>query len=150
MPVDAPSEPLSSRTAGADDLTSTNAPDASLNEQTWPTEEEMGSAPINGREEVRRMKRVPKGTSAYQAAWIFDDDEDLDEEGDEEDDEEMIGEEEDHAEVEDDVEETEEIELDSRVGEGHKDLDPEEEEREWVSISLIKLTWQVCDISQKS
>ena len=40
-------------------------------EQTWPTEEEFKEA-----ENQTRTKRVPRGTSAYQAAWILDDEED--------------------------------------------------------------------------
>ena len=42
-------------------------------EQTWPTAEELEQAQT---EEHRRTKRVPKGTSAYQAAWIVSDEED--------------------------------------------------------------------------
>lgn len=38
-------------------------------EQTWPTEEELAEAETKG-----RKKRLPKGTSEYQAAWIVDDD----------------------------------------------------------------------------
>nr|XP_061797807.1 pre-rRNA-processing protein TSR1 homolog [Nerophis lumbriciformis] len=55
-------------------------------EQTWPTESELLEA-----EEAKKNKRVmkvPKGTSDYQAAWIVDDDEencDLDEESSEDD-----------------------------------------------------------------
>lgn len=98
----------------------------------------MGSAPGAGlSEEKPRMKRVPKGTSAYQAAWIVDDyDDDEDDDEDEEDDDEMAeGDEEvegqrNAAEEEEEEEETEEIELDSRRSEVHKDLDPEQEERE--------------------
>lgn len=48
------------------------------NEQTWPTEEELNSAPAAQEEATRKVKRVPKGTSAYQAAWIFDDDDEED------------------------------------------------------------------------
>lgn len=75
----------------ADDLVSTNVPsegDALLGEQTWPTEEEMASAPANGVNgsgdmpppaapgtTPKAVRRLPKGTSAYQAAWILDDDE---------------------------------------------------------------------------
>lgn len=86
----------------ADSLASTNVPDEEefgLAEQTWPTEEEMASAPaVNGSHGGRsgdmlppalpgttpRLKKVPKGTSAYQAAWIIDesDDEDVDEDDD--------------------------------------------------------------------
>lgn len=68
---------LSTPSSDADDLTSHNVPDLLANEQTWPTEEEMAGAPgSEARSAPRRVKRVPKGTSAYQAAWIFDDDDD--------------------------------------------------------------------------
>ncbi|CAJ1065222.1 pre-rRNA-processing protein TSR1 homolog [Xyrichtys novacula] len=57
-------------------------------EQTWPTESELLEA-----EEARKTKRVmkvPKGTSDYQATWIVDEDEEengeLDEESSEDDD----------------------------------------------------------------
>ena len=72
----------------ADSLVSTNEPDTMANEQTWPTEEEMADAPANNGAVIpdapagttpKRIKRVPKGTSEYQAAWILDDD---DEDGD--------------------------------------------------------------------
>jgi len=68
-------------------------------EQTWPTDEEMAEA--EAEEQLRRkatsqeslvkvVKKVPKGTSEYQAAWIMDEagkedeDEEEDEEGEEE------------------------------------------------------------------
>ncbi|KAK4700449.1 pre-rRNA-processing protein TSR1, partial [Phenoliferia sp. Uapishka_3] len=82
----------------ADDLASTNVPDEGddlLGEQTWPTEDEFASAPAASTSRhaemlppalpgttPRRLKKVPKGTSSYQAAWIIDesdDDEDWDE-----------------------------------------------------------------------
>ncbi|XP_069568523.1 pre-rRNA-processing protein TSR1 homolog [Brachyistius frenatus] len=60
-------------------------------EQTWPTETELLEA-----EEARKNKRVmkvPKGTSDYQATWIVDEDEeengDLDEESSDDDDDMM-------------------------------------------------------------
>ena len=37
-------------------------------EQTWPTEEELAEA----EEANKNRRRVPKGTSDYQAAWIVD------------------------------------------------------------------------------
>lgn len=40
-------------------------------EQTWPTEEELAQAAA-ARKKI--VKRVPKGTSEYQAAWIPDED----------------------------------------------------------------------------
>jgi pre-rRNA-processing protein TSR1 len=128
-------EPLSVPTDKADDLTAENTPDPLANEQTWPTEEEMGGS-INGasgpsREGIR-TKRVPKGTSAYQAAWIFDDEDGEDEDDDDEDDDDEMDDDE-APQLEERFsgdEETEEIELDSRRSELHRDLDPEQEEEE--------------------
>jgi pre-rRNA-processing protein TSR1 len=129
--------PLSAPTDAADDLTATNEPDLMANEQTWPTEDEMASAPGSSMGGSKRTKRVPKGTSAYQAAWIVDDDEgDDDEEDDDEDDDEMDMEDMDGEggdvddELVDDDEETEEIELDTRTDAGHRDLDADDEERQ--------------------
>ncbi|XP_039987550.1 pre-rRNA-processing protein TSR1 homolog [Xiphias gladius] len=63
-------------------------------EQTWPTETELLEA-----EEARKNKRVmkvPKGTSAYQATWIVDGDEEengeTDEESSDDDDDDMMDE----------------------------------------------------------
>ncbi|KAK8846734.1 hypothetical protein IAR55_005821 [Kwoniella newhampshirensis] len=144
MSIDAVADPLSSPSEAADDLTATNTPDLLANEQTWPTEEEMGegAGPTAGssKGEKKRTKRVPKGTSAYQAAWIFDDEDEDEDEDDDEDDMDMSGDDEDTGgvaegygrDVEDeDEEETEEIELDSRREDVHRDLDPEQEEREY-------------------
>lgn len=44
-------------------------------EQTWPTDEELALA--EKRQARTYVKRVPKGTSAYQAAWILDENEGL-------------------------------------------------------------------------
>ena len=77
----------------ADSLISTNNPDELANEQTWPTEEEMKG--VDQEEEgvslpdakagttPKHIKRIPKGMSEYQAAWIVDSDEE-DDEGDHE------------------------------------------------------------------
>lgn len=84
------SEVLEEPTSDADDLVSTNVPDDEellQNEQTWPTEEEMAEAaqrqpddsdmppPALPGTTPKYIKKVPKGTSAYQAAWIVDSDE---------------------------------------------------------------------------
>lgn len=76
---------LSERTNDGDSMTSRLDPDTMQNEQTWPTEEEMQG--VNGEhgsdvipaaglgitpKAIKKVK-VPKGTSAYQAAWIVDD-----------------------------------------------------------------------------
>ncbi|CAG8432701.1 5683_t:CDS:10 [Diversispora eburnea] len=60
-----------------DSLEAENEPNLMENEQTWPTEEEMAGyedipdAPL-GTTPNKIVKRVPKGTSTYQAAWIVD------------------------------------------------------------------------------
>jgi len=70
----------------ADSLVSSNDPDDMQNEQTWPTEEEMQDDPSREPAEgtqlpdaapgttPRVVRRVPKGTSEYQAAWIIEED----------------------------------------------------------------------------
>lgn len=139
MSVDS-TTPLSVPDEGADDLTATNTPDLMANEQTWPTEEEMASAPGSSMGEgSKRTKRVPKGTSAYQAAWIVDDN-DLDGDDDDEDDEDEgdmdveddddVGEGGNGVVDDEDEDETEEIELDARTEGAHRDMDADEEERE--------------------
>nr|GAT58050.1 predicted protein [Mycena chlorophos] len=70
----------------ADSLISTNDPDDMANEQTWPTEEEMQGAAGALNEPaipdakhgttLRAVRRVPKGMSEYQAAWIVDESDD--------------------------------------------------------------------------
>jgi pre-rRNA-processing protein TSR1 len=70
----------------ADSLISINDPDDLANEQTWPTEEEMegvdqgiGGASLPDAKAgttPKHIKRIPKGMSDYQAAWILDSDED--------------------------------------------------------------------------
>ena len=42
-------------------------------EQTWPTEEELSKAPPPPPLRPGVARRVPKGTSDYQAAWIVED-----------------------------------------------------------------------------
>ncbi|XP_055958411.1 pre-rRNA-processing protein TSR1 homolog [Patella vulgata] len=64
-------------------------PDPMEGEQTWPTDEELAEAEAQAKNKI--LKRVPKGTSEYQATWIVDDDEveehnDKKEDDDEEDD----------------------------------------------------------------
>ncbi|CAM5164320.1 unnamed protein product [Eretmochelys imbricata] len=57
-------------------------PDPMEGEQTWPTEEELKEAEESLKER-RKVVKVPKGTSSYQAAWIVDDGEDGSEEEEE-------------------------------------------------------------------
>ncbi|XP_033744471.1 pre-rRNA-processing protein TSR1 homolog isoform X2 [Pecten maximus] len=71
-------------------------PDPMEGEQTWPTDAELAEAEKQSKKKV--MKKVPKGTSEYQSAWILDDDEDhvgaskamLDDEEDEDEDEDDV------------------------------------------------------------
>ncbi len=81
--------------SSADSLVSSNDPDDLANEQTWPTEEEMQDTNRNVEAEVpdavegttpKRIRRIPKGMSEYQAAWIVEDDDGEEEEGDEKED----------------------------------------------------------------
>ncbi|XP_042383611.1 pre-rRNA-processing protein TSR1 homolog [Zingiber officinale] len=62
-----------------------NVADPLAGEQTWPTEAEMAEAEANNKERKLVRKRLPRGTSDYQAAWIVedtDDDSNLSEEDD--------------------------------------------------------------------
>lgn len=49
-------------------------PDPMEGEQTWPTEEELSEANDHLKERSKVVKKVPKGTSSYQAEWILDED----------------------------------------------------------------------------
>ncbi|KRT79115.1 hypothetical protein AMK59_8569, partial [Oryctes borbonicus] len=53
-------------------LESENIPDPMDGEQTWPTEDELKEA--EQEQKLKKVKKVPKGWSSYQAAWIPDDD----------------------------------------------------------------------------
>ncbi|RIA99286.1 hypothetical protein C1645_684977 [Glomus cerebriforme] len=122
-----------------DSLISENEPNFMENEQTWPTEEEMIEMEdaLPGTTPKKIVKRVPKGTSSYQAAWIIDsesddDDEDYsDEDGDinmtYENDEEELANKEVGNESE---EEYEEIEVETRSILNDPKLDPEEEAKQ--------------------
>ncbi|KAJ2926768.1 hypothetical protein H1R20_g10336, partial [Candolleomyces eurysporus] len=75
----------------ADSLVSTNDPDDLANEQTWPTEEEMNGGHDDAQDQTipdarpgttpKAVKRIPKGMSEYQAAWIIDETDEEDEDG---------------------------------------------------------------------
>ncbi|XP_076817097.1 pre-rRNA-processing protein TSR1 homolog [Clavelina lepadiformis] len=62
------------------DLISEAVVDPMDGEQTWPTNEELAEAEdihgIVAESKTKVVKKVPKGTSDYQAAWILDNDED--------------------------------------------------------------------------
>jgi pre-rRNA-processing protein TSR1 len=129
--------------SSADSLVSSNDPDDMANEQTWPTEDEMrngdiqedaGSLPDATVETTPKVvKRVPKGMSEYQAAWIVDEsDDDVDNaedagsEVDMKDQEEIEMEEEPVAEQEEEAE----MEMWSRKSVTFQDFDMEEETKQ--------------------
>ncbi|KAJ7782322.1 ribosome biogenesis protein tsr1 [Mycena maculata] len=127
----------------ADSLVSSNDPDDMANEQTWPTEEEMqgsAAAPEAAFPDAKQgttpkvVRRIPKGMSEYQAAWIIDEDEDdgEGEDGDKEgsEDEMMDAAEEEEEMVDMPVEEDHEMETDSRRSVAFQDLDNEEEAKQ--------------------
>lgn len=58
--------------AKQDSLVSENIPDPMEAEQTWPTEEEIEQANLETK--TKKVKKVPKGWSDYQAAWIVESD----------------------------------------------------------------------------
>ena len=132
---------LSTPDEEADDLASTNVPDDDellLGEQTWPTEEEMASGSRSRAGEMlppalpgttpRRLKKVPKGTSTYQAAWIIDEEDDGEEDYDtEEEDEGMNGVEESVRGEESDFVDTNNDETASVSARPFADLTPEAE-----------------------
>ncbi|GAA5966291.1 hypothetical protein JCM3765_005245 [Sporobolomyces pararoseus] len=147
--VPAPFEPISVPDDDADSLASTNIPDEEdfgMEEQTWPTEEEMASAPaaLAARDRADmppparpgttpKLKKVAKGTSAYQAAWIIDDEDDDEDSGAESDDDAMKAEGEGANEQHEEEEETEFVdtladETASVSARPFADLSPEQEE----------------------
>ena len=141
---------LSERVLSADSMISTNVPDDMENEQTWPTEEEMAAAAAleEGMEDVKvpdakkgttpkRIKRIPKGMSEYQASWIIDetDDEDADEEESNEQDD-AVAEEEEIA----PIEEAMDLASEKKSEVAFEDLNAEEEERQSDAISYSMLT----------
>ncbi|XP_049716619.1 pre-rRNA-processing protein TSR1 homolog isoform X2 [Elephas maximus indicus] len=61
-------------------------PDPMEGEQTWPTEEELSEANDLLKQNCKMVKKVPKGTSSYQAEWILNEEGESGGEGDEYDD----------------------------------------------------------------
>ena len=109
-----------------ENLVSENEPDGMDAEQTWPTEEELMEAEREQKEKTKRVVKVPKGTSEYQAAWIIDVPEEEDEEDDSGDDDD------DDSEMDDDDQE-----LDA-ADEEASDEEPEEEEEEYDTITVTE------------
>jgi len=64
------------------DLETENVPDYMDGEQTWPTEDELQEAEKAQEGFAKPLsKKVPKGTSEYQAAWILEDENDENDDG---------------------------------------------------------------------
>lgn len=136
----------------ADSLVSSLNPDDLANEQTWPTEEEMQGGPSDISQPKlpdakkgttpKIVKRIPKGMSEYQAAWIIDEDEDEggendsdggeDGDGDEVNMEDVDGEEEEEEEMQDMPMDDHEMDTESRRTVAFEDLDMEEENKQSV------------------
>lgn len=113
----------------AESLECQNEPDPMDGEQTWPTEEEIEESEIKL---TRKTRKVPRGTSSYQAAWIVDsdhEDEEIDQSGDVEMDTSV---QENDSQVQDfSDEEYEQIELDDRSGAFDSTIDAEQDEKEY-------------------
>jgi len=134
----------------ADSLVSSNDPDDMQNEQTWPTEEEMqgdsSRQPVEGTQlpdaapgtTPHIVRRVPKGTSEYQAAWIIDEDDEEEDEGARDDDDDaQNGNAEELVDVVPDHPEDEmEVEVQSGKDVAFQDLEEEEEDRQSVGLPL--------------
>eukprot|EP01117_Protostelium_nocturnum_P006169 TRINITY_DN2222_c0_g2_i1.p1 TRINITY_DN2222_c0_g2~~TRINITY_DN2222_c0_g2_i1.p1 ORF type:complete len:903 (-),score=390.56 TRINITY_DN2222_c0_g2_i1:46-2754(-) len=111
-----------------ENLIQENEPDFMNNEQTWPTDAEIKEA-----EEARKkLRRVPKGTSKYQAAWIVESDEEDGHAGfdDENSDEEQYN---NDSKMEEDTKEEEKVEEKEE-----EKVDEEEEEEEMEEIDMNK------------
>lgn len=128
----------------ADSLVSRNDPDDNVNEQTWPTEEEMNAV----HDEIQHMlpdapkgttpkvvKRIPKGMSEYQASWIIDETDEEEDEGDEKEADRGVKEEGEEQEEMVDlvVNEDQDMDVESRR-DNFEDLDNEEEERQCAPL----------------
>ena len=145
----------------ADSLVSSNDPDDMQNEQTWPTEEEMqDESPRDITGDIlpegvpgttpRAIRRVPKGTSAYQAAWIIDEDGDDDECTGDEDGGVPEGNVEEHVGVPVHVEDEMEVEAHDSRNVTFQDLEEEEENRQSVSLLFQKVSFNFSFIIVKA
>ncbi|KAJ4483958.1 ribosome biogenesis protein tsr1 [Lentinula aciculospora] len=155
--VDLLAEPTPSE---ADSLVSTNPTDVEeelQREQTWPTDEEMrginqdSGIDIEGQEPIpdaltgttpKRIKRLPKGMSEYQAAWIVDSDSEGDDGENDEDVESDVAEKADVAMDEDELEGDNSSSRGGkrkvRFGDDFEDLPQDEEEIQLASWRLAR------------
>lgn len=156
--MDAAGEILAEPSSDADSLVSRNEPDDLANEQTWPTEEEMrrgeemmDEADESEAKQAAKMKKLPKGTSSYQAAWIVDEEDEVEgDDGDDEGDDDEEGDEEmpdtltdrgvNGFGTEEAAPSTNGMDMDSRKSEVHFDLDEEEEEQQYEDLHRTRGT----------
>ncbi|KAK9742167.1 hypothetical protein RND81_03G152600 [Saponaria officinalis] len=71
-------------------LLTENIPNAFAGEQTWPTEAEMAEVEEDRKQKKSKKRKLPPGTSEYQAAWILNESDDDDLESVDEEDDGMI------------------------------------------------------------
>ncbi|MCI4385855.1 hypothetical protein PGIGA_G00055610 [Pangasianodon gigas] len=107
-------------------------------EQTWPTESELQEA--EEARKSRRVMKVPKGTSDYQATWIVDDDDEN--EDDENDDLDSCDDDDEEDDADEMMEDGEDAENESQDGEAchdsvKDDSDEDEEEEEISSAGRV-------------
>lgn len=119
-------------------LESQNEPDPMDGEQTWPTDEEIQESEKKIKQLMKkRTRKVPRGTSSYQAAWIVDSDQ---EDGTDDDEDSTALDMEMDTSVKENgseghdfsEEEYEQVELDDRSGAFDFTIDAEQEEKEYV------------------
>ena len=141
----------------ADSLVSSNDSDDMQNEQTWPTEEEMqDDSPRDITGEIlpegvpgttpRAIRRVPKGTSAYQAAWIIDEDAGDNEYSGDETEGVPDGNAEEQVEVPAHAEDEMEIEIHDSKDVAFQDLDEEEENMQLVRDYFFKVPYSFINV----
>ncbi|XP_004857212.1 pre-rRNA-processing protein TSR1 homolog isoform X2 [Heterocephalus glaber] len=114
-------------------------PDPMDGEQTWPTEDELSEAKDLLKESSKVVKKVPKGTSSYQAEWILDEGGESCGEGDDYDDIEHENFMEEESQDESSEEEEEEVCETMTIGESvHDDLYDEKMDEEAEEKMLEK------------
>ena len=101
-----------------------------MKDEADPDQEEIPEA-VNGTT-PKAVRRIPKGMSEYQAAWIIDDDvDDIDEDEKEDDDDTDMAGMQDVQDVQDvPIEDDYQMDLDSREHVTFEDLDIEEDEKQ--------------------
>ncbi|XP_018333925.1 pre-rRNA-processing protein TSR1 homolog [Agrilus planipennis] len=125
-------------------LDSENIPDPMDAEQSWPTEEEFKNAEKEAK--IKKVKKVPKGWSDYQAAWIPDEDAEMVEDSESDDEfkctQYMCAMSEggsDYSDTEDNMDNVTESEVAVNDQQYDKDMDMDEEKKEFETIKQAKI-----------